>query len=291
MDRESDTTKRGLLPIGKMAKANSVSIGTLRLYDQLGLLSPAYIDEQSGYRYYDIRQSARLDIIRYMRELDMTLADISTLLEKEDLTLIEDMLIRKNEQIYSQMRELKAMQDAVNRTIHSIERYRISPASGTISLEFIDRRFILSMPCRDNFYEHGIVSYEQNIHILRSKLLEKGIPQLLSYNLGTSVKNEDFTAGRFIADQIFIFGDKHLRDYGENVSILESGMYACIYLDNFDDEIPFAHKLMEYCRKQNFQMEGDYICEEMTEFNFFDNRQRNMFLRLQVQVSFPKNNP
>ncbi len=177
MDFEETERKPGLLPIGKMAKANRVTIATLRLYDQMGLLVPAYIDEQSGYRYYDIRQSARLDIIRYMRDLDMTLSDIQTLLEKEDLTLIEDMLIRKNEQIHSQMRELTAMHDAVERTISSIERYRKSPISGTISLEYNDQRYILYMPCRDNFYENGIVSYEQNIHLLRSKLLEKGLPR------------------------------------------------------------------------------------------------------------------
>ena len=288
MRSEPEEEKNGLLPIGKMAKANGVSIATLRLYDQLELLKPAYTDEQSGYRYYDIRQSARLDIIRYMRELDMALGDIRTLLEKEDLTLIEDMLIRKNEQIHRQMRELDAMHDAVERTIRSIERYRKSPASGTISLEFIDRRYILFMPCTENFYERGMVSYERNIHDLRSKLLEKELPQLLSYNLGTSVRRADFLEGRCIADKIFIFGDKHLKDYGENVALLDSGMYACIYVDSFDDEIPCARKLLNDCREQGYRIEGDYICEEMTEFNFFDNRRRNMFLRLQVQVSFPK---
>lgn len=288
MSFEIDTSKNGLLSIGKMAKANQVSIATLRLYDSLGLLTPAYIDEQSGYRYYDIRQSARLDIIRYMRELDMNLSDIATLLEKENLTLIEEMLIRKDEQIHRQMRELNAMHDAVERTIRSIERYRKSPLSGTISLEYIERRYILYMPCKDNFYEKGIVSYEENIHILRSKLLEKGLPQLLSYNLGTSVRRESFISKDFSADKIFIFGDKHLRDYSDNVSVLDSGMYACIYLDNFDDEIPYAHKLMDYCRSNGYIIEGDYICEEMTEFNVFNGSQRNMFLRLQVQVSFPQ---
>lgn len=290
MNYELEAARNGLLSIGKMARINNVSVATLRLYDQMDLLIPAYIDEQSGYRYYDMRQSARLDIIRYMRELDMTLSDISTLLEKEDLTLIEEMLIRKDEQLHRQMREINAMHDAVERTIRSIERYRKSPVSGTVSLEFIDRRYILYTSCKENFYEHGIVSYEQNIHFLRSKLVEKELPQPLSYNLGTTVKKEHFQSASFIADKIFIFGDKHLKDYSDNVSILDSGMYACIYLDNFDDEIPYAHRLLDYCRENGYRIESDYICEEMTEFNVFDNRQRNMFLRLQVQVSFQKNN-
>jgi len=36
-------------------------------------------------------------------------------------------------------------------------------------------------------------------------------------------------------------------------------------------------------------LNGDYICEEMTELNLFDNKKRNMFLRLQVPVIFTKN--
>ena len=35
--------KKFLIPIGKMAKANNVSIATLRFYDKMGLIKPIYI--------------------------------------------------------------------------------------------------------------------------------------------------------------------------------------------------------------------------------------------------------
>ena len=278
----------GLIPIGKMAAANGVSIATLRLYDQMGLLKPAYTDPDSGYRYYDIRQTSRLDFIRYMRDLELSLADIHSILEKEDITLIEEKLIEKNNRIHQQIRELKAMHEAVERTIQSIERYRKSPASGTISLEFIDQRYILYMPCTVNFYEAGIVAYEKTIQDLRAGLMEKGLPQLLSYSLGTSILLSDFEQEKFVADKVFIFGDKHLAEYGDSIRLLDSGMYACIYLDRFDDEIPAALQLKEYCREQGYTLAGDYICEELTEFNVFDMHQRNMFIRLQIPVRFQK---
>ncbi len=287
MDRE----KRGqLLSIGEMAEANRVSIATLRLYDRMGLLQPCCRDEESNYRYYDIRQTSRLDIIRYMRNLNMSLAEIQTLLEKEDIMLIEQKLIEKNNQIHQQMRDLKAMHEAVERTIQSIERYRKSPASGTTSLEFIDQRHILYISCTENFYEQGIVAYEKAVHALRRELMKRNLPQLLSYSLGTSVKRDDFVRGALVADKVFIFGDKHLRDYGENIEVIESGMFACIYLDSFDEEAAGAARLLEYCRANRFVVNGDYLCEEMTELNLFDNSKRNMFLRLQVPVIFTKNN-
>ena len=121
--------KEELLSIGKMAKLNRVSIPTLRLYDEMGLLKPRYIDPDSGYRYYDIHQNARLDMIAYMKELGMSLSEIADAFQKEDLDMIESLLVQKSEQIHEQMRQLKARHDAVDRAIMSIERYRKSPST------------------------------------------------------------------------------------------------------------------------------------------------------------------
>ena len=278
-----------LLSIGEMAEANHVSIATLRLYDRMGLLKPSYRDAESNYRYYDIRQTSRLDIIRYLQNLGMSLAEIQALLEKEDIILIEQKLIERNNQIHQQMRDLEAMHEAVERAIQSIERYRKSPASGTISLEFIDQRHILYIPCQENFYDGGVVAYERAVGELRRELMRRNVPQLLSYSLGTRVKREDFQRQILTADKIFIFGDKHLRDYGENFQVIESGMFACLYLDDFDQEAEGARKLLAYCQANRYTPSGDYLCEEMTELNLFDHRKRNMFIRLQVPVTFSKN--
>ncbi|MBS5523070.1 MAG: MerR family transcriptional regulator [Clostridiales bacterium] len=66
-----------LLTIGQMALLNHVSEQTLRLYDRLGLLAPASRGE-NGYRYYDIKQSAVLEIIQYMKSLGFSLKEIRT---------------------------------------------------------------------------------------------------------------------------------------------------------------------------------------------------------------------
>ena len=78
-----------------MAAINRVSISTLRLYDEKGLLKPRYIDPGSGYRYYHIDQNARLDMIVYMKELGMSLAQIGEVLNREDISLIEELLSQK----------------------------------------------------------------------------------------------------------------------------------------------------------------------------------------------------
>ena len=280
--------KNTLIPIGKMAKANNVSIATLRLYDEMGLIKPSFIDPQTNYRYYDVNQTSRLDLIRYMRDMGMSIKDISLLLEKEDIDLIEEKLVERSIQIRSEIKALKSTQGAVDRTIKSIERYRKSPLPGTLSLEFIERRRILYIQSPIDFYRYGIEKYEECIRNLRLKLVGMNIPQVLSYSLGTSVKKDDFMEGKLVADKIFIFGDKRLSEYSDDTLLLESGMYACVYLDNYDNEKKEAERLLKFALDNGYEIAGDYICEEMTELNFLQKRQRNMFLRLQVPVIFSK---
>ena len=151
--------KAELMSIGKMADINHLSVATLRLYDKLGLIKPEYVDEETNYRFYDIRQNARLDMIAYMKDLGMSLAEIKDVLKKEDLNIIEDILIKKNEQIHKQIDELKRQHERVEQAIRNIERRRKSPTTGTLSLEYIDRRYIWGIDCDKNFYTDGIESY------------------------------------------------------------------------------------------------------------------------------------
>ncbi len=280
--------KEKLLPIGKMAALNRISISTLRLYDEKGLLKPRYIDPDTGYRYYSIDQNARLNMIVYMKELGMSLSQIRKSLEKEDISLIEELLSQKNEQIHQQMRELKAQHDAVERAILSIERYRKSPVTGTFSLEYIDRRYIWGIPCSTNFYSDDVHSYECLLRELRLKLEDAGFSQIHSYNTGTSISQKDFETGDFLAKEIFIFTNRQENMVSSDWKVVESGMYACVYLDNYDAEIHYARLLLEFCKQNGYHISGDYICEVMTGFQVFDSDPRSMFLRLQVPITFQK---
>ena len=98
--------KDQLLSIGKMAEINGVSIPTLRLYDKNGLLKPAYIDPDSGYRYYSVRQFEVLNTIRYFRVLDLSLLEIREFLENRDVDMMEEKLQKQKRLIQEKQREL-----------------------------------------------------------------------------------------------------------------------------------------------------------------------------------------
>ena len=62
-----------------------VSVGTLRHYEQAGLLKPEYTDPATGYRYYSVRQLEQLTSIRYLRALDMPLQEIAVYMNDRDV--------------------------------------------------------------------------------------------------------------------------------------------------------------------------------------------------------------
>jgi PPM family protein phosphatase len=65
-----------LLSIGAFAQATRLSPKALRLYDELGLLPPAFVDPDSGYRFYDPAQLERARLVAWLRRLGMPLARI-----------------------------------------------------------------------------------------------------------------------------------------------------------------------------------------------------------------------
>jgi DNA-binding transcriptional MerR regulator len=66
------------LTIGAFARRARLSPKALRLYDRLGVLSPAAVDEHNGYRRYRESQLAAARLIVALRRLDMPLARVAS---------------------------------------------------------------------------------------------------------------------------------------------------------------------------------------------------------------------
>jgi DNA-binding transcriptional MerR regulator len=65
-----------LLTIGVFARRSRLSLKALRLYDRLGVLAPADVDRDSGYRRYRESQLATARLVAMLRRLDMPLAEV-----------------------------------------------------------------------------------------------------------------------------------------------------------------------------------------------------------------------
>ncbi|HSW93652.1 MAG TPA: MerR family transcriptional regulator [Gammaproteobacteria bacterium] len=74
--------------VNKLAKLSGVSARTLRFYDEIGLLKPAYVGD-NDYRYYEEEQLLMLQQILFYRELDFPLAEIQRIMSSDHFDKIE----------------------------------------------------------------------------------------------------------------------------------------------------------------------------------------------------------
>lgn len=87
-----------MLKIGEFAELAQISVRMLRHYDEIGLLKPAHVDRDSGYRYYALEQLPRLNRVLALKDLGLTLNEIRLLLD-EALTAEEIRGILKLKQV------------------------------------------------------------------------------------------------------------------------------------------------------------------------------------------------
>ena len=73
-----------MFSIGEFSKITGLTIKTLRFYHDRGVLLPAWVDEQTGYRYYDARQIDKARIITQLRSLEFALEQIGEMLKNCD---------------------------------------------------------------------------------------------------------------------------------------------------------------------------------------------------------------
>jgi DNA-binding transcriptional MerR regulator len=72
------------LTVGDFSRATHLSVKTLRHYHQVGLLEPAAVNPDTGYRYYSAGQIPTAQVIRRLRDLEMPVADVKAVLAAPD---------------------------------------------------------------------------------------------------------------------------------------------------------------------------------------------------------------
>ena len=98
-----------LISIGNMAKYCQTSVQTLRLYDNKGLIKPAYVDPQTHYRYYQPEQIFQFNLIKYLQSTNLSLQEINKVLNDESINLTnfwQEQELKIQRQIEEQQRKL-----------------------------------------------------------------------------------------------------------------------------------------------------------------------------------------
>ena len=112
--------------VQKMAKLAGVSVRTLHLYDQMGLLKPS-IRTEARYRVYGEKELLRLQQILFYKELDFPLKEIQAILDNPEFDLVEALLSHKV--------SLQSRKDRINTLLETIDKTVNHLKTGTIMLK------------------------------------------------------------------------------------------------------------------------------------------------------------
>jgi len=114
------TEARELLKIGAFAKLADTNLRTLRYYEEVGLLRPT-ARSKGGFRYYRESDRNRVQLIRHMQELGLTLEEIKSLLNdrsvhgdrSETMVRVKETLRASRELLDSRMAQLQQQLEKV----------------------------------------------------------------------------------------------------------------------------------------------------------------------------------
>ena len=87
--------KKKLYSIGEASKICNVSTKTLRFYDKIGVVTPDYVSEENGYRYYSDVTLLKIPVIKYYKQLGFKLEEMIGLLNGESYQGMEDNFRKK----------------------------------------------------------------------------------------------------------------------------------------------------------------------------------------------------
>jgi len=92
-----------MFSIGEFARLGGVSVRTLRHYDEIGLLPPATVDPETGYRGYTADQLGALNRIIALKELGLSLTQVSRLLAGITVGELRGMLALRRAQLEQEL--------------------------------------------------------------------------------------------------------------------------------------------------------------------------------------------
>jgi DNA-binding transcriptional MerR regulator len=93
------------LSIGDFSRMTYLSVKSLRRYHDLGLLEPAHIDRDTGYRYYEASQVAVGQAIRRFRDLEMPLEQLKGVLHASDASARNKLIVAHLERMESALQQ------------------------------------------------------------------------------------------------------------------------------------------------------------------------------------------
>lgn len=284
------------LTSGQMARLNGVTEKALHVYQSKGILLPAKINEDTGYRYYTIDQSSTLDMILQLQTIGFSLDEIKNILDTGNMAALEDALGTHLEGILARQHELDIARSIAEDMIETCGTLARKPICNQILIENLPPRQVLTfaVPDRDPQDTSPLsVKWEFTLRYVKQQIIERGYPLSLFRKVGCMNSKERLLAGNLDVDRAFVFVRASCGEAFEASETLPAGQCLVQYYEYGDDsdgtdfERILLREMMDYADEKGFRVVGDYYGEIIAETPAFHYERRTTFYKLHIPIGFP----
>ena len=265
------TDKSKLFGIGDIARLFHVRVSTLRHYENEGLLMPEYTDPRTGYRYYSPRQFEVLNTIRYLRVLDMPLAEIADFLGKRDVDRIEEKLRQQKNALAAKQRELARIERKIDNRLRGIADAKTAPI-GVITRSTVPAARIVWMSVADSLRISDALDMETPIQDLARNTDEA---MVFLGKVGVGISAEHLISGQFAQyDGVFLVLDDEDQYSGEVMRLPETECVAIRFHGSHPQAPAQYEKLLSYIRENGLSVTGFSREITLIDYGFTDDTEK-----------------
>ena len=145
------------MSITELAKLRQVTSETLRYYDRIGLITPDYVDPQTRYRYYSIRQYEKLGTIKELRQLGMSIHDITDYFSGRNLRKSHQLLLHqlelleedkiaavRGQLLEEEIRKQQLLSEILRRKLHFLSEITPPPPVDKVFCRAFPQRYMIT---------------------------------------------------------------------------------------------------------------------------------------------------
>jgi len=118
-----------MIPIGRFAQLAGFTVRALRHYESQGLLLPARVDRESGYRYYRPEQLPDALRVRLLRALEMPLPEVVDVMRAPDSPEAIAKIRAHRARVASRLRDVEKLLERVDEWLDGTPQELEAPTS------------------------------------------------------------------------------------------------------------------------------------------------------------------
>lgn len=293
---ESQVHWKRRLTCGQMAKANCVTEKTLRFYQKKDILEPEFVDKTTGFRYYGIVQSTKLDMITHLQSMGFSLDEIKAINDAHDIAFLRDEAQLRLQRIRDQRRELELAEKLAVDLIDDCDSYLNMPLCNQPMLERLPDRYILEFdvmepPAQERDADLTASDlWEWSLRAVKQTIVANGWPLDLFRNVGFLADRDRLGDADMWLERLFVFVDESFGACFEQAQLLPGGLHVAYYIDTgygaegqAEDVQRFAD-METFARQNGLAVAGDSYCEAISRFQRFFNTSLDSFSRYCMPV-------